>query len=176
VRKSVIITGVSAVLITVYVLFVMPLPEKKTEMHEELGLKYTTLMKYEKYIKARSLTESELASAKKDLDALQAGIINQTDDSLAFAGLQNKVQDMAEKSGLRILSLRPLVPEKHESYFGLPMTIECFAGVKQFSDFLKLLDGEDEFIKVDKLNVTVQDSRTEDKLRIRMQVSGLKKA
>lgn len=167
--------AVGALLAAVYVFNVAPLEEKRAGLRENIAAMYGELLRYESYIKGDRVTPGELEAAKGELGDMEAGVIERSDESLAFAEFQIKVQEIAERTGISILSVRPLSSVEHASYKGLPLFIEGRAGIRQLGAFLKAIDTKDSYIKLESLNVLVPGRKAGRKLRIKMQLSGLMK-
>ena len=194
-RKSVIIPGIITVLVTIYVLFIMPLSDKRDSIKENMETKYSMLKKYEAIVNGSLITEGELKDQKAILYDLETGILNSpvkianspaitntpsplgappsVESSLAFARFQNGIQDMAERSGVRIVQLKPLNAIVYDGYLGLPLFIEARGDIRALSEFLHSIDRKESFIRVEKLGVSVQEGRAEKEIRIKMQVAGL---
>lgn len=176
-RRSIPMAGAGALLAALYVLYVMPLAGQRVELGETFEAKYSSLKKYESFIKGAKVTENELEAARAELGEMEAGVIMKKDTSLAFAEFQIKVQELAERAGISVLSVQPLRPVEHVGYLGLPLFIEGRAGIRELSAFLKSIDVKHEYIKLDDISVQSPSRRTGDgrKLRIKMQLSGLMK-
>jgi len=168
-RNIIILAAVTA-LLTLYVLFISPLDEKRSTLKDELYVQYKSLIKHERFISSTQNAQEELEKARTDLEAKENHIIIASDVSLAFAQLQTKVQDMAKQAGLTVTQLKPLQAEdKKVGYKLLPLFIDCRGEIWQLSKFLNFLDSTPDFISVDRLQVT----ETQGKLRIKVQISGL---
>lgn len=160
-------------LLGIYVLLVAPLKDKRVELKDRLFVEYKTMAKLENFIGSSLGAEGDIEKAAAELEEMEQYIIHEPDVSLAFASLQSKVQDLAESSGMRITSIKPLQAVTYEGYLGLPIFVDCNGDMRQLSSFLNFLDSSWEFIAIDKLNVSVLP---QGRLRVKIQLSGLKAA
>lgn len=172
-KKSVIISAIIMAIIAVHVFFIMPLAGKRTEMKELLQVKYASLQKYETFLKSTGKAETELDAAVKEVEGLEANVFQDKNESLAFAKMQGYVQDMAEKSGIKILSIKPLSVVKYKHYADLPVQLECSGGISQLGEFMKQIDTSKQLIRLDRLSIGVMNIQMPGELKIRVQVSGL---
>jgi Tfp pilus assembly protein PilO len=172
--RNIIIIAVATSLLTLYVMFISPLDEKREAMKDELFVQYKSLLKHEEFISSTQNAQEELEKARAELEKKEKHIINASDVSLAFAELQAKVQDMADQSGMTITQLKPLQAEQNESgYSRLPLFMDCWGKIWQLSKFLNFLDSTPEFLAIDRLQITVG---RQGSLRIKIQLSGLMKS
>ncbi len=174
-RRTIPIVAIIMAIIAAYIFLIMPLSEKRSVMRESLEAKYATLNKYEIFLKSAGMTETEIDTAEKAIEGMEANILQDTNESLAFARLQGHIQDFAEKSGIKIISIKPLSVVKYKHYAGLPIQIEGNGGISQLSEFMRQIDASKQLIRIDRLNVNVLNIQMPGDLRIRMQVSGLMK-
>ncbi|MBI4689896.1 MAG: type 4a pilus biogenesis protein PilO [Nitrospirae bacterium] len=172
-RKSVVIAAISMALIAGYVFFIMPFVGKRAEIRESLEAKYAALRKYESFLKSAGKTGTGFETAIKEVKDMESGALQDTNESLAFAKLQGYIQDFAEMSGIRIVSIKPLSVVKYKYYSGLPIQIEAIGWVMQLSEFLKQVDSSKRFIRIDKLYISVVNIQSPWDLKIKMQISGL---
>lgn len=175
-RRSFLALGAAALVAALYFFLIAPLSEKKAEMREEIEVKGETLRKYEKFISGADVTDKEFKGEQETLDELEEGVIKHTELPLAFAELQMALQDMAEGAGIDVTSIRPLEPVSYEGYTGLPILMEGRSEIRQLGLFLRALDKEGGFIRVDKLSVRVSADKREKALMLKMQLMGLMKA
>jgi len=169
--------GLATLLICGYVLVLVPLEEKRAGAREKLEADYGRLLKYRGYASGARISREELLRAREELERLEKGVIRQAQEPVAFAELQLRLQETAQKTGLAVLTLRPIKAEKQAGYGRLPIAIEAEGGIKQVSDFLKALDSGASYIKIETLEINNRDLRGEQKqLRVKMRISGLMKA
>lgn len=171
-RKPAVAIGAIVILLGAYVLFVAPLSEKREELKESLQAEYMALKKYEGLIQSTEKAETGLKAAAAGLKKMERTIIRATDTSLAFSRLQMKIQDIAEASGFRITSIKPLSAVSHTGYTGLPIYLDGTSDIAGLSNFLKALDSTRTFINMERLEVS---TAPQGALRTKMRLSGLMK-
>ncbi|MBI4684022.1 MAG: type 4a pilus biogenesis protein PilO [Nitrospirae bacterium] len=172
-RRLVIISAIVLTLIAAYMFFVIPLSDKRLGLKESLEAKYATLQKYEVFVKATGKTDTEFDAIIKEVEQMEANTLKAENESLASAKLHGFVQDFAEKTGIRIISIRPLSVVKYKHYSHLPIQIEASGEINQLSEFIKQIDTSKQLVRIDKLNINVVSMQNPGELRIRMQISGL---
>jgi Tfp pilus assembly protein PilO len=172
--RNIIILATATALLTLYVLFISPLDEKRDALKDELYVQYKSLMKHEAFISSTQNAQEDLEKARIELESREKHIIVASDVSLAFAQLQTKVQDMADQAGLTITQLKPLQAEDKEvGYKRLPLFMDCRGPIWKLSRFLNYLDSTPDFVAIDRLQVSLAPRGT---LRIKIQLSGLMKS
>jgi Tfp pilus assembly protein PilO len=172
-KRSTLVLMIIAALLGAYVFLVSPLEGKREELRERLFVEYKTLRQHEEFIGSTEDAQSEVEEALKELTDMEKHVIQNKDTSLAFAELQKKVQRLAETSGMRVTSIKPLSTENRHGYAVLPIFMDFTGSISNFSTFLRRLDTSSEFIAIDRLNI----SRVPlNKLRVKIQLSGLMKS
>ncbi|MDA8169759.1 MAG: type II secretion system protein GspM [Nitrospiraceae bacterium] len=177
-RKSFLVVGLAVLLVSIYVLVVEPLDGKRQLLQEETGTNYANIEKYQAFVNGARSSGNELEAAKKGLEKLEEGVIREKDESLAFARLQLRLQDMAKSAGLSMLTIRPVQSSNGKGYRILPIYMEAEGSIKQLSGFLKKMDSPHSYMQVDRLLINRKDTgdvkdKEKNTLRIKMQVSGL---
>ena len=163
---------VVAAVVAVYVLSIAPLDQKREEMQERMFLEHKALLKYERFATGGDDAKRELETLRRKVAKLEKRIIDEEDRSLALASLQSKVQDMADGSGLKVNSVKPLEPEDIEGYRTLPLFLDTSGGMGQLSSFLKMLDRSGDLVSLEKINIS---RAPRGGLRVKMQLTGLMK-
>jgi Tfp pilus assembly protein PilO len=174
-RKSIAVIAVVGAIIASYVFFIMPLSDRRAEIKDSLEAKYVTIHKYETYLKAAEKTGDELDAAVKEINNIESYILQDTDESLAFVRLQGYIKDFADKSGIKILSIKPLSVVKYKHYANLPVQLEASGVISQLSEFMRHIDKSKRLLRIDKLNINVTNIQMPSEFKIKMQVSGLMK-
>jgi len=178
-NRTVLAIGAVAALAAVYVFLISPLEDSglpllslppRAEMQERLPIEYMTLYKYQKVFSERDRIGPRLQETRDELSNIEKNIFPKTDVSVAFAKLQADVQGMASAGGLTVTSVKPLPTLSYRHYTGMPLFIDCTGNIDGLGKFLKKLDSDNVFYRIDRLNVA---SQQDGSLRIKMQLSGL---
>lgn len=172
-KKSITLAAITVAIIAIYVFFIIPLSEKRKEVKESLKAKYTTLQRYETFLKSAGKTDTELDTLVKEIEGMETNALWDTSESLVFAKLQGYVQDFAQKSGIKIISIKPLSVVRYKHYAALPIQLEAAGGINQLGEFMKQIETSKHLIRIDRLNINVMNIQMPGELRLRMQVSGL---
>jgi Tfp pilus assembly protein PilO len=172
-KRSTPLLMMIAALLGAYVFLVSPLEGKREELRERLFVEYKTLRQHEEFIGSTEDAHAQVEEAVQELTDMEKHVIQKKDASLAFAELQKKVQRLAETSGMRVTSVKPLSAESRHGYAILPIFMDFTGSISNFSAFLRRLDKSSEFIAIDRMNI----SRVPlNKLRVKIQLSGLMKS
>lgn len=161
---------VVASVIALYVLFISPLDEKREPLQDQLFIEHKALVKFESFIASGADSRKELEGLREELAIMERSIIDEKDPSLAFAALQSEIQDMAERVGLRINSVKPLEPEEHDGYRTIPLFLDSSGDISSLSSFLRKLDNSRKLISLEKINISVAPRGG---LRIKMELTGI---
>lgn len=174
-RRPFIAIGTAAFLLLFYVLAVSPIEGKKELVRERLGALYEKLQKYRHLMSGGEASRDILARERQELEKLEKGLIKESQEPIAFASLQLRIQELAAKSGLVTTTIRPVKAEKDGFYTWLPISIEAEGGIRQISDFMKALDSAYSYMRIENLSINQKDLRDEKQLKLRMQIAGLVK-
>ena len=175
-RRSTALIGFAALAMAVYVFFLNPLiAEKRAAIREDLEAKASTLGRYEGLTSGNEISTEDVKDAEKELKNMEKGLIRSTDASLAAALLQGRVEDLAERSGVSVLSLKSGAGEKLGGYLALPIEVEGTGTVSALSGMLKAIDSGTDYIRIDRLEVMSPGVAGDETLRLRIQASGLAK-
>lgn len=174
-RKKVYIIGLAILILSLLMFeFYFVVPQSKN-LEESIALKYETLQKYERFIREAETTEGAIKKAIEQTDEIKKQIITENSRFLASAVLQRKVEGLAEKAGLKIMSIRPLNVVKYETYMGIPIYFDGSGDIKKISEFLRLVESDKMLIKIDKISMNILNISNPKDLRVRIQISGLSK-
>lgn len=171
-RKSLLFLLALLAFVLAYSLVILPLGDWHKEIMEEVQVKSKTLGKYKAFLDTAADTEEEIERIEKELKKFNAMLIDVKNDALGFARLNSYVQDEVRKSGLQVISIKPLNVLKYKLYVGMPLQINATADIKQMLGFLRRLSSAKYLITLDNMDVRVMNIRKPDKLRIKIQVSG----
>ena len=147
-------------------------PRSET-MREEIHAKYGTLQKYEAYLKGSGITEKEIEAAITDMKTLEKKLIPEKSEFLSSASIQRIVSELTEKSGLNVLTMRPMNVAKEKNFLLVPVYFEGNGNIKQISDFLNAVEKNPIMLKVDKMSFNVTNMQNPKELRFKIQISGL---
>lgn len=168
-RTTIALIAVAAVL-AVQVLLIAPLEGKREQIKEELFVKHKALVKYERFIASGAGAQKQLETLRNELSGLEKKTLNEKDTSLAYASLQSMLQDMADRAGLKVNSVKPLENVDHEGYSEMPLLLDCSGAMGALSTFLKRLDRSGSLVSLEKIRITTAPRRG---LRIKMQLTGI---
>jgi Tfp pilus assembly protein PilO len=174
-KRKLYITAIALILLSLLMYeyyFIIPQTDVIKEM---ISSKQETLQKYERFINEAGSAEEGIKKAIAATDSIKSQLISEKSRYRAAAILQGRIESVAGKSGLKIMSIRPLNMVKYESYAGIPVYMDCSGDMKQLSEFLKLVENDAIMLKIDKININAVNITNPKDLRIRIQLSGLLK-
>lgn len=172
-KKNRYILAVLALVVSVFIFEYYFLAPKSEMLRESIETRYNTLKKDEQFIIGAGATEDGMNSAINDMKNIEKRMIGEKTDFLASARLQGDVSAMAKKSGLNVLTIRPLSSVKAGNYSNMPIYFEGNGNIKQISEFLKNMESGRLLIKVDKLNLNITNVQNPKDLKFKIQISGL---
>lgn len=173
-KKSTAIALSLTLLLAVYIFFVSPaISEKRLELQEMLNTRYATLQKYRRLVMEKPLARAELEKAKGELEDMEKTIIRVPDESIAHAKFQSRVQDLTDRAGITVTSIKGRPSRTELGYISLPLEIEGMADIEKLNELIKLIDSAKESIKVERLDVTTAGLPGQETLRIRIHLTGL---
>jgi Tfp pilus assembly protein PilO len=83
------------------------------------------------------------------------------------------VSELAENSGLNVLTMRPINVVKEKTFLFVPVYFEGSGNIRQISEFLQAVEKNEIMLKVDKMSYNVTNLQNPKELRFKIQVSGL---
>lgn len=144
-------------------------------LRERLETEGATLEKYERVL-SKPVTEERVTELRSGLDGLQKGLVQEKTDFLASSVVQSRVTELAGRAGMVLSTLRPVDPAEAGTYRSVGVYFEGSGSIKQLSDFLQSLEKDEVLLKVDRITVNVMNMQNPKDIRIKMQVSALRRA
>jgi len=173
-KRPTLLAGLLTLVLGVYVFFVSPaISEKRTALKEELNDRLAELRKNELLVMDKPAAMAKLEQARKRLASMEKTMVQVREEPLAVARLQGRLQDLAERAGIKILSIKTRPSEGKNGYYTLPLEIEGTGGIGHLSDFLKAVDSGGEFVRIDRLFVSTTGLPGEETLRMKVVITGL---
>ncbi|GBE31859.1 general secretion pathway protein M [bacterium BMS3Bbin05] len=161
--------------ILLYSVVFTPLNEWHDGVVERLKVKSETLGRYRSFLSSASETEEKIKTVNAELKKNDISLIDSANDAIAVAKLNSYLQDVLERSGMEVISIKPYNVVKYKLFAGFPIQITATADIKQVRDFLQEISEGKYLVSVDTINIRVINFRKPDKLRVRVLVSGYRK-
>lgn len=155
-----------------YSLVMLPAADRHGEVIDEYGMKLSTLAKYKAFLDSAPAVEEDIEGAEKELEKFKPLLIGAQNDTIGFSKLNSYVQSLLSRSGVEVVSLKPLNVKKHKYYAGLPLQVNVTATVRQLRDLLQLFSSGMYLVSIDALEVTVINTSMPDKVRVKIELSG----
>ena len=171
-QRKIILLGV-LLIVTVLLFQNYYLAPRSETMREEIQSKYGTLQQYQTYVKGSGITEKETQTAITDMKTLENRLIPEKSEFLSSASMQRIVSELAENSGLNVLTMRPINVVKEKKFIFVPVYFEGSGNIRQISEFLQAVEKNPIMLKVDKMSYNVTNLQNPKELRFKIQVSGL---
>ncbi|MBI5100290.1 MAG: type 4a pilus biogenesis protein PilO [Nitrospirae bacterium] len=150
--------------------FIQPRAE---DVRDEIAKNSRALERDEQLLAGSALSEKGPSDAAGEMKKLEERLVSEKTEFLASARLQDEVSGMAEKAGLKLLTIRPMPAVKAGHFSNLPVYFEGSGNIRQISQFLRHIESAVVIIKVDKLGVNVTNMQNPRELKFKIQVSGL---
>ena len=164
-----------AFVLAVFALDYYFLKPRSEVLRDKIAAGYSMMLKDEQFVRGSASIEKDIKSVSQDVKDLEKRLVPEKSEFLAAAKLQGDVSDLAEKAGLRVLTIRPLASSKVGGYSSIPVYFEGNCSIKQMSEFVRLLEADNLMIRIDKLGLNITNMQNPTDLKFKIQVSGLVK-
>ena len=171
-QRKIVLLGI-LLIVTVLLFQNYYLAPRSEAMREEIQSEYGVLQKYEAYLKGSGITDKEIQAAIADMKKLEERLIPEKSEFLSSASMQRMVSELAEKTGLAVLTIRPINVVKEGEFLVVPVYFEGNANIKQISEFLAACEKSAVMLKIDKMSYNVTNLQNPKELRFKIQISGL---
>lgn len=149
-------------------------PESQT-LRDRVATGYDMMQKDEQYLKASAATGEGIKAVSGEVETMEKGLILEKSEFLAAARLQEKVSDLAGKSGLKVMTIRPLEASRLNDYRTIPIYFEGIGSIREMGEFLRSIESDVLLIRIDKLGLNITNMQNPKDLKFKIQVSGLAK-
>jgi hypothetical protein len=142
-------------------------------MRESIETRQGALLRDEQFLRNVRMTSGGMNALVKETKDIEDRLLMEKSDFLASAKLQGEISGIAGKSGLNVMTIRPLAPVKLGNFTVIALYFEGSGDIKQMSDFLKGIEQDKLLIKVAKVNVNILNVQNPKDLKYKIQVSAL---
>jgi hypothetical protein len=142
-------------------------------LRESIETRNAALQRDEQFLRNARMTSGGVNALISETKNIEGRLLKEKSDFLASARLQGEVSGIAGKSGLNVMTIRPLAPEKLGNFTVISLYFEGSGDIKQMSDFLKGIEQDKLLIKVARLNVNITNMQNPKDLKYKIQVSAL---
>ncbi len=147
-------------------------PQAET-MRESIETRYAALQRDEQFLGSAGMTAANVNSLISETKGIEDRLLQEKSDFLASAKLQGEVSGIAGKSGLNVVTIRPVPPVKLGKYTVISVYFEGSGDIKQMSEFLKGIEEDKLLIKVNKLGINITNMQNPKDLKYKIQVAAL---
>jgi len=155
-----------------YSLVILPVSDKRALVLEEYQSKSESLEKYRSFIQSGPEIEEELKKVDDTYSAYSPLLIDADNEALGFSKFNSYIQTIISKSGVEVVSIKPLSERKYKLYAGMPIQINATATIDQLSNFLNGFASGPHMVRVNTLDVNVLNVNRPDKVRLSIEVVG----
>ena len=151
-RKYILIA--SAVLLCLGIIYrFLPSFEDLVSPSEEIELKETQLIKYQKMVRNAQGLDSRLVSLQGTLKELESGLLTGKTAALAAVDIQNILHKIASKSKVEIKRVKMLKPKEVDqgNYLSVPVEFEITLTTRQLKEILYRLRSSPKYLTVEKV-------------------------
>jgi hypothetical protein len=149
------------------------LAPKAEMLRESMETRYAALLRDEQFLRNARMTSGGVNALISETKNIEGRLLKEKSDFLASAKLQGEISGIAGKSGLNVMTIRPLAAEKLGNFTVISLYFEGSGDIKQMSDFLKGIEQDKLLIKVARLNVNITNMQNPKDLKYKIQVSAL---
>lgn len=155
-----------------YSLVVIPVSDKREIVLEEYQSKADSLEKYRSFVESGPEIEEELKKSDEAFRKYEPLLISADSEALGFSKFNSYIQKTISRSGVEVVSIKPLSERKYKFYAGLPIQINATATIDQLSAFLNGFASGQLMVRVNTLDVNVMNVNKPDKVRLSIEVVG----
>lgn len=153
-EKRFIVGGALVVfLIFAYQAVFSPILSKEKNIGEEILVKEKMLVKYETISKKKGQLQKDMSSLKVRLKGIENRLLDGSNPSLAAAGLQDIINEIASQSGISISSVRVLPSSRIEMYTEIPVRIQTTGSILGLKDFLYKIENHTKLLSIKETNI-----------------------
>jgi hypothetical protein len=142
-------------------------------MRETIETRHESLLRDEQLLRNVRMTSDGMNALFGEIKNIENRLLKEKSDFLASAKLQGEISAIAGKSGLNVMTIRPLAPVKLGNFTAISLSFEGSGDIRQLSDFLKGIEQDKLLIKVAKVNVNILNMQNPRDLKYKIQVSAL---
>lgn len=144
---------------------------------EETALKERQLAKFQQVVKKRDNLQTRLISLNRTLERMESELLNGETPSLAAVDVQNILNDIAERSGVGIKTVRVLKPEKldNENYLVVPVQFTISCSIRQIKEIFYRIETFPKYLTVKKGKISVEKRANPGQVQLALTVTGLMK-
>jgi hypothetical protein len=144
---------------------------------DEMSLRKKELIKYREVLQEKGRLEATLISTERELARAEAGLLPQGTPALAAAEIQNMLNSIAEKRGIRIESMRVLKsrPTEDGKYIAVPLEVIMTASIRQIEEVLFYIENSQRLLNITDIRIRLTNVRNPEQLYCSFTVEGLMK-
>ena len=152
---------------------VLPLWDRWQQERADLPLRETTLLKYRQAVETASSQSEAAQTLETRLREAEAGLLENTNPSLAAAELQGLVKQITTSQAIEVRS-SDFLPVKalNESYAQVPLGLQFQCRLDQLVNFLAELQASPKFLTVPRLLIQTMGGK-EKVVNVNLTVVGL---
>ena len=163
---------IALLLVALYVNYIKPIPEKRQEIREEIFIREKKLKKYRALTKQKDEIAGELMKLKLRLDRVKQELLPVKNETLGLVTVQQIVREIAGKTDIRIVALRPIDILRGNHLIGLPVQVTAIGDMKAVTEFLKGVVDSPYLLSLDSMNIRVINIQKPDKIRLKFTITG----
>ncbi len=154
-REKRFIVGGALVVFLVFAYYVVfsPILGKEKKIGEEILLKGKMLAKYETILKKKGQLQKDISSLNLRFKETENSLLQGSNPSLAAAGLQEIINEIASQSGISVSSVRVLPSSSVEMYTEIPIRIQTTGGILGLKDFLYRIENHTKLLSIKETNI-----------------------
>ncbi len=173
--KKFLIAGVIAVCLFVFLKFlVLPFYDKLGQQKKDIELQQQTLEKYKKFIQKQSEVQQELKKLSSQEKKIQTSLLKGETASLAAADIQKIIDNIAEKSQVRVKSVKVMDPNEKEGLETIPIQITFESDLEKWNSFINSIETNRKLLTIPELKIRVKNKRKPRAISVTLKIVGFK--
>lgn len=175
-KRQFILVGAAALLLVAVLIRYAPFPAGTGGLDGSTGDLGKQIAKYESRVAEKKLLEKHLLELGNQLAKAENGLLNGATPALAAVDLQNRLADIAGRSGVTIASQRVLRPPQNKEdemppFLEIPVQVTMTLTVRQLKEMLYQIAASSVYLHVS--DAVVKTSKNPRDLQTNITVSGL---
>ncbi len=171
-QKSIIALAVAVILFALIKFLLLPAFEKISDQKTNIKFKEKTLEKYAKAIKQQEKLNIRLKKLKRENRKTIKCFLQGETASLAAADLQKIIDGIAEKTGVKIKSVKVMDSTGKEGLTSIPLQIKFTSDLTMFEKFINSIENNRKLLTIPALKIRVKNKRKPMGISVTMTISG----
>ena len=171
-KRFLIVGGVAALIVIAIKFIIFPVMDRGEFLEETIEAKKRLINNYQGSLVLRPQVELRLDALKESVKRLEEWLLEGKTGTLASAELQSILEKMAKDRGSKIKSVKTFKAEDLGDYSKVWVEITLTSDIRSLLNLLYDIEGYNRLLSVAQMDVRLQGTRGNQKLRTILKVEG----